>query len=686
MKALVKTFATAVKGDLNDIRLGLYKDSSITIYHRVLFCNPKPYPISGFQHFFGTAFVALRLAEFLDPDDDGKQVVAFLAGLLHDYEKVGLKREDLENGLSTIIGEKTKLYTELLEYEDLWNDAVEVASNLESGGIRRELQKVAELVRLGDYLTGGEESWNISYVMDLVKMSLDRLGVEHYLIPVVIGRQRPVIAMVAEKLNEVLTEAGFTPLVSTPTGSLYLSRSPLNDSDIRIIYDRLAKYISSEITKALMPTTTGKPKIVNLKTIGSLVNYSGKKPNIGRVISALPNLRQLGVSDIDETFRTYTVPSDQALLVIWSVLAYAKTLGSVKDNLQDALRELGLKSIGGRDIQETVINLYKHLNSLNPQDLNRLVESIKDRLVKKMLSVSVDVDDIMEVIERTISVGFLGKTAEKSITGKEVVCVICRERISKPRILRTYLDRFKKILDINVSEVFHPDKQGRPDDYGSLEGFSNSVPICPVCEYESIVFPSTTSFFDGMWASNIVYYPAMSIDLLQVVKDVASNFVVVGYRKTKKKGEEVKPLVIPDYVSGRIIIRTSDEQGRLGKSDLLTALDLWYFIGGNLVLTTNALSVPPPWSGLPIEMEVSDAVIEESINMFVKELRIAREKGEWWRVRQLRRILYEQLRAYVLSLEEVERRRGRTKFMKHSLMVTGYPALDVYSSLVLKHM
>jgi len=678
LESIIGRLASIVSKDLNSIREKAEEKRAITIYHRVLPCNPKPYPISGFQHFFGTAFVALRLTEFFGLDEE-RQVTAFIAGLLHDYEKMGLKRDELMNGISHIIGEGTRLYEELIDYEGLWNDAVDVASNLESGGIRRELQKIADFVRLGDYLTGGEESWNISYVMDVVKETLDKVGAKYHLVPVVIGRQRPVIAMVAEKLNEVLTEAGFTPLVSTPTGSLYLSRSPLNDSDIRIIYDRLAKYISSEITKALMPTTTSKPKIANLKTIGSLVNYSGKKPNIGRVISALPNLRQLGVSDIDETFRTYTEPADQALLVIWSVLAYAKTLGSVKDNLQDALRELGLGSIGGRDIQEVVINLYKHLNSLNSQDLNRLVESIKDILVKKMLSVSVDVDDIMEVVERTISVGFLSKTAEKSITGKEVVCVICRERISKPRILRTYLDRFKKILDVNVSEVFHPDKQGRPDDYGSLEGFSNSVPICPVCEYESIVFPSTTSFFDGMWASNIVYYPAMSIDLLQVVKDVASNYVVVGSRGAKKKGEEVKPLVIPDYISGRIIIRTSDERGRLRKIDLLTALDLWYFIGGNIILTTNALSVPPPWSGLPIEMEVDDVIIEESINMFVKELRIAREKGEWWRARQLRRILYEQLRAYTQNLEESEREMGRTRFMKSGLITSNVSTLDVYS-------
>lgn len=57
---------------------------------------------------------------------------------------------------------------------------------------------IAEFVRLGDYLTGGEESWNITYVMDLVKETLDKVGAKHYLVPVVIGNQRPVVAMVAE--------------------------------------------------------------------------------------------------------------------------------------------------------------------------------------------------------------------------------------------------------------------------------------------------------------------------------------------------------------------------------------------------------------------------------------------------------------------------------------------------------
>ncbi|MEM3924247.1 MAG: hypothetical protein QXZ48_08195, partial [Zestosphaera sp.] len=120
--------------------------------------------------------------------------------------------------------------------------------------------------------------------------------------------------------------------------------------------------------------------------------------------------------------------------------------------------------------------------------------------------------------------------------------------------------------------------------------------------------------------------------------------------------------------------------------DLLTALDLWYCIGGNLVLTTNALGVPPPWSGLPIEMEVSDVVIEESISNFMEELRTARERNEWSRTRQLRKILYEQLRTYVLNLEETKKEMGRTRFMKSGLITSNAPALDVYSFVERKHL
>ncbi|MEM0368926.1 MAG: hypothetical protein QXN57_05735, partial [Desulfurococcaceae archaeon] len=365
-------------------------------------------------------------------------------------------------------------------------------------------------------------------------------------------------------------------------------------------------------------------------------------------------------------------------------------LGSVKNNLPDALRELGLVNIRGMSIQEVVLNLYNYLNNFNPQDLNNLLVNIKDKLIKikKMLSTSVNVDDVRKVIERTINVGYKYKMEEETMASKESVCSICRERVSKPKVLREYLDRFKKILDVNVSELFHPDKQGKPEDYGSLERFSSSVPICSVCEYESIVFPATTSFFDGMWASNIVYYPAMSIDLLQVVKNVVGNYVVVALREARRGGkrEEIKPLVIPDYISSRIIVRTSDERGRLSKKDLEMALDIWFLIGGNLILTTNALSVPPPWSGLPIEMEISDIVIEESVNKFVEELRIAKEKNEWSRTRKLRKVLYEQLKTYIRNLEESEKMMGRTRFVKSGLVTSNAPALDIYSFTLRKHM
>ncbi|MEM0014074.1 MAG: HD domain-containing protein [Candidatus Nezhaarchaeales archaeon] len=654
------------------------------VYGYALPCNPKSYLISGLQHFFGAAFIAARLAEFSEMSEY-EQATAFLAGLLHDYEKMRLSLQILKEKADEVFANE-RLYDVLDGYlGGRFDDALEVASKLESGGLPRRLQVIAEFVRLGDYLTGGEESWNIAYVMDKVGETLSKLGVKHHLVPVVIGKQRPIIAIVAEKLNEILMEAELTPLVSTPTGSLYLSRSCIGGDDIKKLYDGLANYISNEVTKALAPTTTSKPKVASLRSVDGIVHAGDKKLNTGRVISSLPNLRQLSISDIEETFRTYTTPADKVLLVIWSVLTYAKTLGSVKENLREALSELELGFIRGKDVQEVIKNLSNHLNEFGSQDLSNLVERTKDKLVKRMLSAEVDVSDVKEVVEKTISIRYFGITGSAQKRPKEgAVCVICRERVSKTRTLRAYLDRFKRILDINVSELFHPDRQGRPDDYRALEGFSDSVPICPVCEYESIIFPATTSFFDGMWASNIIYYPAMSTDLLQIVREVAREYVVLGLKRKKK--EETKPLVIPDYVSSRIIVKTSDERGRLGKGDLLTALDLWYYIGGSLVLTTNALSMPPPWSGLPIEMEVSDVVMEESVLHFVRELKIARERNEWSRTRRLRRILYEQLRTYVMNLDEAEVKIGKTRFTKSGLITTGAPALDVYSYMLRKLM
>ncbi|MEM3662865.1 MAG: hypothetical protein QXI68_04685, partial [Sulfolobales archaeon] len=584
----------------------------------------------------------------------------------------------------------TMLYAELEGYENVWNDAVEIASNLESGGVRRELQNIAEFVRLGDYLTGGEESWNISYVIDVLKTSLDLLGVEHHLVPVVIGRQRPLVALVAEKLEEKIEKSSAVPLLSTPTGLVVISKYPVTSVRVDDIYKSLTRYVitmSSTVAASLQETK--KESIINLNTVKSIIELMRMGKNIQNTLKGIKPLYALSITDLEKAKMSAESPEDKRRLLIYLVISFVKTLyRKINDKtVKEALNKLGI-GVNGGAYRDMILQLYESLDK-SVEQTNELLESVYGKAIEYILNLTKGKDmeeSVVDILKRTIGIGFV--QSPPSSDG-DTVCSTCREKFRRNvgRALYEQLQIENRIKKISYADVFHPDKQGMPESASSMDGSSKRMYVCSICFFEAKVLADVANFVDGSWASNIVYYPAVSVDLLRVVKDIASNFVVVGYRKTKKGSkEEVKPLVIPDYISGRIIIRTSDEQGRLGKSDLLTALDLWYFIGGNLVLTTNALSVPPPWSGLPIEMEVGDAIIEESINMFVKELRIAKEKGEWWRVRQLRKILYEQLRAYVLSLEEVERKRGRTKFIKHDLMVTGYPALDVYSSLVLKHM
>lgn len=687
--SIVKELANVVKEDLIKIKEESEKESETTIYHRVLPSNPKPYPISGLQHFFGTAFVALRLTEFSGLDEE-KQITAFLAGLLHDYEKMGLKRDEIVNGMSYTIGVGTMLYAELEGYENVWNDAVEIASNLESGGVRRELQNIAEFVRLGDYLTGGEESWNISYVIDVLKTSLDLLGVEHHLVPVVIGRQRPLVALVAEKLEEEIEKSSAVPLLSTPTGLVVISKYPVTSVRVDDIYKSLTQHVVSiSPTVAVSPQSMSEKPKVNLDVVETIIEFLNNMKDIKNKLNKIKPLFALSKADLEKAKMSAVTLDDKKKLIIYLIISFAKASNNkVNDEtVREVMDSFGI-DVTGDTLGEMIRQLYKDQDN-SVERVNELIESVYSRAVEYIANLTrgKDIEEsVANILRKTVGIGFM--RIPPSDNG-DVTCSICREKFKKSigRTLYEQLQVESRIKSINIADVFHPDKQGKPENISSMDGSSKRMYVCPVCFFETKVLADVDNFADGMWASSIVYYPAMSIDLLQVVKDVASNYVVVGYTEAKrrKKEEKIKTLVIPDYISSRIIVKTSDNQGGLGKKELVTALNLWYFIGGSLVLTTNALSVPTPWSGLPIEMEISDVIIEESINKFMEELKNARERNEWTRTRLLRKILYEQLRTYILNLEEAERKMGKTKFMKSGLNTSNAPALDVYSFMIGKH-
>lgn len=690
MESFILELREAIASDITKL---ISNEVETGVYGYVLPCNPKSYPISGLQHFFGTAFIAARLAEFSGMDEC-EQAVAFLAGLLHDYEKMGLDFSILENRVDEVLGESTQLY-EVLDRHicGRYCDAIEVASKLEGGSSPRKLQVIAEFVRLGDYTTGGEESWNIAYVMDSIRSTLDRIGIKHYLVPVVIGRQRPVIAMVAEKLEEELESLGIIPLVSTPTGLLALSRDLLENALVSRLYDALTQYIVKvpTVSTGTSPERKIKKSSINLDIIRDILDTSTKlvqirnekerrslRSRLSNQLGRINTLHKLSVSDLVTSEMEAQTPEDKRRLAIYILISLARTLHGVANErtLKTVLDDIGVK-VTEDNAEEILLKLYGSLGELEEQ-LNRVL-SVSLDIAKKHISEMAGGKEVEEsvsrVLRRTISIGFTSPTPE--VKG-EIACSRCRERVGSEVASSLYeqLQVEQRAIRVTYADVFHPDKQGKPDSASSMDGSAKKLFVCPVCFFESKVFTEMTGFMDGMWASNIVYYPAVSTDLLRLVKDVSSEYFVVGPRSREKKR---KPLVIPDYISSRIIVKTSDEQGRLRKLELLKALDLWYYIGGSLTLTTNALSVSPPWSGAPIEMEASDVIIEESIAKFMEELKIAKERYEWTRTRMLRKILYEQLKTYVQSLEEAEIELGRSRFLKSGLVVSNAPALDVYS-------
>jgi len=115
---------------------------------------------------------------------------------------------------------------------------------------------------------------------------------------------------------------------------------------------------------------------------------------------------------------------------------------------------------------------------------------------------------------------------------------------------------------------------------------------------------------------------------------------------------------------------------------LRTALDVWFLLGGNLVVTTTALNAAFVGTSVPIELEVADVVIEEAVAEYMRILeRAGRDEGCIRFTREMRYWLYKTLRDYVSKLEP---KKGLTKtssiqFSRSGLQATGFATIDVYS-------
>lgn len=536
---IIEELVKAVSEDINKIRLGEQDETGI--YRYAFSCNPKPYPISGFQHFFGTAFIAARLAEFSGLSDDD-QVTNFLIGLIHDYEKMGLDLNRLEGDVYELLGE-TRLANVVDKYCDRWKDAIEVASKLESGGIPRNLQRMAEFVRLGDYLTGGEESWNIAYVMDMVKSVLDKIFVKHHLVPIVVGKQRPVIAMVAEKLEDEIRGLNLIPLVSMPTGLLVLSKDPIDVKISNRLYEALTEYIIN-MPSAVAGTASKETKRtrINLDIVKNIIDTSkvlmqtrdekerdSARKRLSSLLGRVGTLYKLSSADLASAKVVFQSPEDKRRLVIYLVISLARTLYSQANEktLRAILDELEVKVAEG-NIERMLAQLYDNLGD-SEERVNELLESLLDKARRCMAGTASgkDVEEsIANVLKRTIGIGFMETTP--SIDGDS--CFRCRERIKRggARTLYEQLQVEQRATKTAYADVFHPDKQGKPESLSSMNESSKRMIVCPVCFFEAKVFTEVTGFTDGMWASNIIYYPAISVDLLRVFRSVAGHYPVLG--------------------------------------------------------------------------------------------------------------------------------------------------------------
>ncbi len=120
---------------------------------------------------------------------------------------------------------------------------------------------------------------------------------------------------------------------------------------------------------------------------------------------------------------------------------------------------------------------------------------------------------------------------------------------------------------------------------------------------------------DGLWSAVLTYYPNISIDLADVIS--SSIKTIVGLDKTSESYR-----IVPDYMSGRILIGISVRGRGLNKNALSNALKIWFIFGGNMFITTNPL-ISPPLIDAPLRLEINDMIFLECSSRYLEILKKA---------------------------------------------------------------
>ncbi|RLE59833.1 MAG: hypothetical protein DRN53_06705, partial [Thermoprotei archaeon] len=528
---IVDEIRKSIADDLNNFYRKVFRGrGKDDFYWYIVSANPKLFPISGTQHYLGAGFIGLRLGYFLG-FNEYKLIVAFLGGLFHDFNKWYKTVDEMKKNVFERF-EVTRLYniiTDILgdkKAENAFYDAIEIGLKLESGGMPRILQKVSEVVRLGDILTGDRACWSLTVCIDRIMSSFSNISIKN-IFPVFIGKQRPLIPLISEVVEHELESQGGIPLLSTPEGMLFLTKERI--IDVENIYKKIAEYVSSSIE--LSEEKEGKGRIIKLGPIKEVLDGRRKLATTSGVYRSIAGY---SLKDIDATFeytRMRGALEDLRLLIVVLANIYRKDPNKrekEEERLKRFIMELQALipdiKIDVTKIEVALRKLYERLKELDRDSLLRLAERSSNFIKNEMIRYrTIEPSLLIEKIATYINIGYQKKKLLEK-PGRGSTCSICRDTVILEKSLTSFLQELKKgvIGRINISELFHSDLQGKPEKIGSIEQVKK-LPVCETCYFEVIVAPKHIGYMDGLWAYVLTYYPVIPIDLLKTLRYTAEE-------------------------------------------------------------------------------------------------------------------------------------------------------------------
>jgi hypothetical protein len=656
---MIDELKNAVENDLVNIYNNILSSSVVEdFYFPIIASNPKLYPTSGVQHYLGTAFLALRISQFLSLDDYSS-AIAFLSGLLHDINKWGISQDEIIKRF-----EGTDLFQVFSEFfgeektKKIIKDSIEIAKTLERGGSSRSLQKISEIVRISDYISGDERSLKINHVIDILRNSpLINIRYES-IYPIYLGRQRLVTVYLSHLVKEDLIERGMIPLITSSEGMIFL-RKTLTSTTYDAIIKRMSPLLSSGSRKS--------------KT---------KPPNPTRLIEALENCK-MNLSQSYESISGYDYEDlvrglEEAKISRIDHINYLLTLIYIlqrpegknhrekREKIFRKISEILNINLSTSKLCEALITIRDTLMKSSNDFIESFEEKILEMIREKMKEKEIKPDLLKRKISRYISLPREQDEFKDNVARR---CSVCGEEILEARPLSAFLKELKKVVGgINTVEIFLPGIQGSPDRPGSIEKLGHKTDVCEICFFEVKELMPRLGLADGLWSAVLTYYPNISIDLADVISN--SIKTIAGFDKSSETYK-----VIPDYMSGRILIGISVRGKGLDKNALLNALRMWFIFGGNMFITTNPLT-SPPLIDAPVRLEINDMIFLECSSRYLEILKKASSHGSYLSfTSQMRHWLFVSLLNYVSSLETASS--GSDVVLKRSFgFTTGYCSLD----------